>query len=847
MNPQSIDRWCASHFLVSPQRRQHFDDYALASFFPAIFADSRLLFLIRFFICAGISACYTGQWRCSSGQCIAETKVCDGESHCNDGSDETSQLCSFKTCRSGEFRCAYGACIRRSLVCDQRLDCVDGSDEFSTACSQATSQPTRPTQSSQPPKQSQCNRTAFQCLSGACVANFSLCDGNRDCADGSDESSAQCSSMTCPTYAFRCDYGACISVQLKCDGNRDCADGSDESPRVCGQVIYSSPSSTTTRRTTTQYRRPTTTTFRSTSVFDRPFNNNDVYDRRTTTTTTERSNWQGNNNNFNTNRRDTTSERYDWQTNRNDRRTTTTERYNWQSNGPQTNNYDPYSSSTERNVWDSVPNDRRTTTNNWQTNSNRRPTTTSTTERWNSQSSWTNNNSNRPQTNGNRPQSNGNSNSNRPAFNTGGSSTLCRVVVPENGIVSFVNGEKARYGDTISNLQSVNYTCIGNHYIDGSSTNICIQGQWKDETPKCVPKCSPAHITGLTINANCFRSRNGAQQSVDCRQLIEPGTFATISCRQGYEHPSDFQPTVICGDDGRWNAKPKRCREICGKEFQAVPFIVGGHSVDIAKVPWHAGIYRRRSSRDNDFENICGGTVISSKLVVTAMHCFWDKENGRPANVRDFKVAVGKSKRELDADEDNKIQEFSVDRIHYEKSYMDVNGLYDGDIVILELDQYIYYTNFISPACLYFDLDILEPGLMGKVAGWGLTSSGGAASHELKVVDLPTVGYDECVANANIEFRRFVTSDKFCAGYLNRGVSACAGDSGGGLVIPAKGSQNSKKYYLRGIVSSGGNKAGSCDDNKHIIFTNLQKHIDLIKPIYEQNLPRLWTISSKYW
>lgn len=53
------------------------------------------------------------------------------------------------------------------------------------------------------------------------------------------------------------------------------------------------------------------------------------------------------------------------------------------------------------------------------------------------------------------------------------------------------------------------------------------------------------------------------------------------------------------------------------------------------------------------------------------------------------------------------------------------------------------------------------------MAGWGLTSDNGKASPILKSVDLGYVDVLECIMASPPDFREYITSDKFCAGYRN--------------------------------------------------------------------------------
>ncbi|CAH1400754.1 unnamed protein product [Nezara viridula] len=191
--------------------------------------------------------CTGPSFRCSNGECISSTSVCDGAVDCRDRSDETQAVCTELNlpCPSFAFRCAYGACVDKSTICNGIQDCADNSDELLPQCVKSN------------PIAKKCKQYEFQCDSGQCVDEVSVCDGTSDCVDESDETITQCINIRCPAYTFQCAYGGCIDKIKKCDGKEDCKDGSDEDTELCKASKPRQNSTTTVRPTPPRRKKPT--------------------------------------------------------------------------------------------------------------------------------------------------------------------------------------------------------------------------------------------------------------------------------------------------------------------------------------------------------------------------------------------------------------------------------------------------------------------------------------------------------------------------------------------------------------------------------------------------------------
>ena len=169
--------------------------------------------------------CNENEFKCGNHACIDKSLVCDGHRDCNDNKDEKDCTVVAK-CGAGQIPyCADGHCIYEADLCDGHMDCDHGEDEKN--CTN---------------KRNPCSEHESYCGSNVtlCIPNVWICDGENDCGDWSDENKPQCmhrnedmatttTSRPCKDGSYPCGSGECVPYEVVCNGHRDCLDGSDES------------------------------------------------------------------------------------------------------------------------------------------------------------------------------------------------------------------------------------------------------------------------------------------------------------------------------------------------------------------------------------------------------------------------------------------------------------------------------------------------------------------------------------------------------------------------------------------------------------------------------------------
>ncbi|XP_066271589.1 prolow-density lipoprotein receptor-related protein 1-like [Branchiostoma lanceolatum] len=122
---------------------------------------------------------------------------------------------SAESCaKPGLWQCDSGECINNASLCDGDKDCSSGADEENC---------TAP-----------CSGLQLEC-DGRCLPKYRACDGLGDCSNGKDE--INCTVGGCIAKQFHCADGACLLESQLCDNKTDCSGGEDEDD--CGVVLPS--------------------------------------------------------------------------------------------------------------------------------------------------------------------------------------------------------------------------------------------------------------------------------------------------------------------------------------------------------------------------------------------------------------------------------------------------------------------------------------------------------------------------------------------------------------------------------------------------------------------------------
>ncbi|XP_077306219.1 transmembrane protease serine 9-like [Lithobates pipiens] len=250
--------------------------------------------------------------------------------------------------------------------------------------------------------------------------------------------------------------------------------------------------------------------------------------------------------------------------------------------------------------------------------------------------------------------------------------------------------------------------------------------------------------------------------------------------------------------------------------------IVGGADAGKGAWPWQVDLQINGIS-------ICGGSLISESVVLTAAHCFTKK------NISIFKVYLGAY--QLTKLEDSTVVARAVQNIVIHPNFTGDSG----DIALVILDKPVEFTPYILPVCLPSPTLQLPEGTLCWATGWGNTQQNVQLSSPgtLQEVQLALISNNNCEAMYQSLFRvkpskPMIQADMMCAGYKEGKKDACTGDSGGPLVYKGEGI-----WVQVGIINWG---IGCARPNLPGVYTNIRYYLPWIMT-YVPSLNRAQIVS----
>ncbi|CAH0403933.1 unnamed protein product [Chilo suppressalis] len=394
---------------------------------------------------------------------------------------------------------------------------------------------------------------------------------------------------------------------------------------------------------------------------------------------------------------------------------------------------------------------------------------------------------------------------------------------PKHGSYVALGDSTGEPGQTFDHV-ALNVTCDSGYLINAieSAVIFCLEGLWSSQITDCTRACRL--VKDASVSYMCLLQNSQGKR--ECNDHEPDGTIVQAVCKPGYSTNRSLSHMRCI--DGSWDYVAQ-CSAECGQlpDFPP-PLILDAKSQMPPFVPWNAAIYRSRKLSN---EHICGGALVTRKVVISGGHCFWSWKDKRVESPDQYVVVVGNKYRPWAHPDDLNTQMSQVSEIKVPPRFLGVAANYQEDIALVVLTTPVQYNAYVSPVCLDFDPGFEERQLTngndGIVAGWGKDSSG-IIPALVKIINVPYLPIDECLAVAPADFKAFITSDKICVGSKNVATGICRGFGGAGLAFPRFEFERAyTKYYLRGVISSAPNTE-NCTNYINTV-TQLSKHELFIK------------------
>ncbi|XP_006896894.1 PREDICTED: transmembrane protease serine 11B-like [Elephantulus edwardii] len=240
----------------------------------------------------------------------------------------------------------------------------------------------------------------------------------------------------------------------------------------------------------------------------------------------------------------------------------------------------------------------------------------------------------------------------------------------------------------------------------------------------------------------------------------------------------------------------------CGRQLtnsiKADNRIVNGKRALEGAWPWQADLQWKGKQH-------CGASLIGSKWLLSAAHCFAKKNNSEDWTVN-FGTIVNKPYLT------QKVQNIIIHDNYSSSAFHD-------DIALVQLEKEVVFTKYVRKICLPEAKMQLKENDSVVVTGWGTLYMNGPLPGTLQQALVKIIDNKNC--NAPYALAGMVTDTMLCAGFMSGESDSCQNDSGGPLVYP----DSRDIWHLVGIVSWG---KGCGQKNKPGVYTRVTSYRDWI-------------------